>query len=293
MPVLVTGAEAGLGREAVRALARAGGELRAWLDPDALDDPEGDAARLRAAGVKAAIGTIDDEGRLEQALTRVHTVVHCWGGPIVAPDQELDGLAGVLSAALGAGCRRFVWPSHLGADDPGGDAYLSACAEGEDLLAGAGLESIVIRRALTYGPGDALTRQLAGPAGDGVRPTPATRRCWPRTSRPRSRAPTPWTAPPTRTDLALVLELAGPQVVTAADLVGRPAPGPSRPIHPAAADGGGGALRPRPGAGPADPRAGRAPPWPPASHASRRGDMTPTVSPPDAARPPAGRRVTR
>jgi len=219
VPVLVTGAEAGLGREAVRALARAGGELRAWLDPDAVDDPEGDAARLRAAGVKAAIGTIDDEGRLEQALTRVHTVVHCWGGPIAAPDEELDGLAGVLSAALGAGCRRFVWPSHLGADRPDGDAYLSACAEGEDLLAGAGLESIVIRRALTYGPGDALTRRLAGPAGDALRPGA---RHAPLLAADLAAAVARADAldrSATRTDLSLVLELAGPQVVTAADLV--------------------------------------------------------------------------
>jgi len=208
VPVLVTGAETGLGREAVRALARAGGELRLWLDEDALDDPEGEAQRLRRDGRKAAIGTIDDEGRLEQALTRVHTVVHCWGGPLVAPDEELDGVAGVLSAALGAGCRRFVWASHLGAGDPGDDPYLRACAEAEDLLAGADLETVVFRRALTYGPGDELTLRLAGPAGDALRQDARHAPLLAADLATAMRRADDLDRAATRTDLSLVLELA-------------------------------------------------------------------------------------
>jgi uncharacterized protein YbjT (DUF2867 family) len=165
MPVLVTGAETGLGRATVRALAGAGGEVRAYLDAEVAGDEE--AAELRRWGCKTALGTIDDEGRLELALEQVHTVVHCWGGPLTGPGAELDGVAGALSAALGAGCRRFVWASHLGADDPAGVAYLAACAEAEALLADATLESIVLRRSLTYGEDDELTRRLAGSA---VRP---------------------------------------------------------------------------------------------------------------------------
>jgi NADH dehydrogenase len=229
MPVLVTGAETGLGMAAVRALRRGGGEVRAYLDAEVAGDEQ--AENLRRAGVKTALGEIDDEGRLEQACEQVHTVVHCWGGPLTGPDQELDGVAGVLSAALGAGVRRFVWPSHLGADAPDGVAYLEACAEAEGLLADATLETFVLRRSLTYGPGDELTRRLAGGGGTEVR---ADARHAPlaladlaaaiaqadRLERGR-----------VRRDLSVVLELAGPETVEFAALV-------------AALGGGGGAALP-------------------------------------------------
>jgi len=167
VPALVTGGETALGRVTALALARGGGEVRVFLD----DGIAGaDAEAVRRAGCKVSIGEIDDEGRLELALEQVHTVVHCWGGPLTAPDDEVDGAAGVLSAALGAGCRRFVWASHLGADDAAGATYLTACLEVEALIADAPLDSIVFRRGFTYGPGDALTDRLRAGACEGVRP---------------------------------------------------------------------------------------------------------------------------
>jgi uncharacterized protein YbjT (DUF2867 family) len=216
MPVLVTGAETGLGRSAVRALRRAGGELRVFLDATVAGEDE--AADFRTLGCKVAFGEIDDEGRLELALTRVHTVVHCWGGPLTPPDEELDGIAGVLSAALGAGCRRFVWASHLGAGEPGGVGYLEACAQAEALLADATLETVVLRRALTYGADDELTRRIAGGGAAQVRPDarhaplalPDLATAIAGADRLDRTA--------TRDDLSLVLELAGPQTLPFADI---------------------------------------------------------------------------
>lgn len=229
MPVLVTGVETGLGRATVRALRRAGGEVRAYLDAEVAGDD--DAEDLRRAGVKTALGEIDDEGRLEQACEQVHTVVHCWGGPLTDPDEELDGVAGVLSAALGAGVRRFVWPSHLGADAPDGIAYLEACADAEGLLAEATLETFVLRRSLTYGPGDELTARL-GAARDvrgDARHAPLAlgdlARALAQADRlERGRV---------RRDLSVTLELAGPETVTFADLVAALGNGPAGPPLPA------------------------------------------------------------
>lgn len=158
MPVLVTGTEHASGMAAVRALLRAGGEVRTYLDPTRV--PPGTLERLRASGCKAARGTLDDEGFLEQALEQVHTVVHAAADPMEAPDEVLDDLASVLSAALGAGCRRLVLVSHEGADDPRGNPWLEACAEAEQLLVDAPVDTVVIRRTLTYGPDDALTAAL-------------------------------------------------------------------------------------------------------------------------------------
>lgn len=160
VPVLVTGAETSEGRASARRLLRAGGEVRVFVDYRA----EEAAETLRAAGCKVARGALDDEGHLETALEQVHSVVHLGGGPMADPDDVVDDAATVLSAAIGAGCRRFIWASHLGAERPQGNAYLEACAETEALLADAPLEAVVIRRALTYGPGDPLTAALAAGA---------------------------------------------------------------------------------------------------------------------------------
>lgn len=168
MPVLVTGPEHATGMAAVRALLRAGGELRAYLDPTRV--PGGTIERLRASGCKVARGTLDDEGFLEQALEQVHTVVHAAADPMEDPDAVLDEVASVLSAALGAGCRRLVLVSHVGAEDPRGNPWLEACGEAEEMLVDAPLDTVVIRRTLTYGPDDALTAALidgvAGAAPD-------------------------------------------------------------------------------------------------------------------------------
>lgn len=160
MPVLITGAETTEGRATVRRLLRQAGEVRVFVDPGAVDAAEA----LRASGCKVARGTLDDEGHLETAAEQVHTVIHLGGGPVTAPDQVVDDAATVLSAAIGAGCKRLVWASHVGAGAPGGNAYLQACAEVESMFADAPLETVLIRRALTYGPGDPITTAMANGA---------------------------------------------------------------------------------------------------------------------------------
>lgn len=225
MPVLVTSAETGTGRAVVRLLLRTGGEVRAYLEPGDGQEPLVDA--YRRYGVKVARGALADEGWLEAAMEQAHTVVHTGGGPLDEPDVVVDEVASVTSAALGAGCRRVVWASYLQADDPGTDAYLTACSEAEALLAEAPLESVVIRRALTYGPHDRLTRVLATGAAD---PRPDARH-----------------APLFVGDLAaalvaadadrgptgarhVVVELAGPEVVELSRLVTELAPSAESPV---------------------------------------------------------------
>jgi uncharacterized protein YbjT (DUF2867 family) len=156
--VLITGAETAEGRAAARRFLRSGGEVRVFVDPQTPDDV---VEQLRSLRCKIALGTLDDEGHLETAAEQVHTVVHLAGGPMTDPAAVVDDAATVLSAAIGAGCRRIVWASHVGAGDPRGNHYLEACAETEAMLAEAPLETVVVRRALTYGPDDALTAALA------------------------------------------------------------------------------------------------------------------------------------
>ena len=160
MPVLVTAAQTSVGRAVIRRLRGTGSQVRAFVD---YRDAEA-AEALRVAGCMVARGTLDDEGHLETALEQVHTVMHLGGDPMTPPETVVDDAATVVSATLGAGCRRVIWPSFVGVEAPQGNAYLEACVEVEGLLADAPLESIVIRRALTYGPRDPLTEALAAGA---------------------------------------------------------------------------------------------------------------------------------
>ena len=157
MPVLITGAETTEGRATARRFLRSGGQIRAFVD---VADAEA-AEALRAAGCVVARGSLDDEGHLETAAEQVHTIVHLGRGPMTDPDAVLDDAATVLSAAIGAGCARMIFASHVGAGDPRGNAFLEACAEVESMLGEAPLETVIVRRSLTYGPGDPLTEALA------------------------------------------------------------------------------------------------------------------------------------
>lgn len=221
MPVLVTGAEFAEGRAVARALLAGGGEVRVFADPLRVDiDP------LRALGAKVARGQLDDEGLLEMACEQVHTVVHCAAAPLEAPAEVLDGLASVLSAAIGAGCRRLILVSWIGG---AGTAWGTAMRAAEELLVDAPLETVVLRRALTYGPEDPLTEAL------GAAMVPGTARHAPLLLDDLAAAVA--TADSLRRgpgagDAHLLLELAGPDVVTLDELAAALAPGRARPLPP-------------------------------------------------------------
>ena len=162
MPVLLTGGEGPVGRAAAARLRAAGGEVRAFVDLERVPRP--DPEPLRRLGCKVALGALDDEGHLESAMEQVHTVLHLAGSLVDDPDDLVERAATVVSAAIGAGVRRLVALSWLGADRPDGAAHLEACAEVEGLVAAAPLEGVVVRRGLTYGLDEPLVEALAAQA---------------------------------------------------------------------------------------------------------------------------------
>lgn len=165
MPVLVTAAHRPLERHLVARLLDEGGEVRAYAD--------GDASLLRAAGAFVAVGTVDDEGRLEAALADVHTLVHVGGGLRTADPRRLVRDAEVVvTAATNASVRRIIALSLPGASESAGDPLRAAKGTVERLLADAPVPTIVIRSSLVDTP--ALRDLLAtGGFDDEVLATPA------------------------------------------------------------------------------------------------------------------------
>ena len=138
MPVFVTAADTALGRLVAQGLLREGGEVRVQVT--------GDGADLRAGGALVATGDLDDVGRMDAAMTDVHTVVH----PVLAclapsTDRlEADATA-VAAAASGAGVKRLIVLSVPGADPGAVDGLRAACGRIEQAVADLDLPTIVVR----------------------------------------------------------------------------------------------------------------------------------------------------
>jgi nucleoside-diphosphate-sugar epimerase len=129
----------------VRALTRRSMRKRravSWID-GSLDDPEALAELVR--GTDAVIhmaGVIS--GRTAVDFDRVN----------------VDGTAGLLSAARAAGARRFVHVSSLAAREPDISLYGASKAKSEELVRNSGLDYAIVRPPAVYGPGDKETLEL-------------------------------------------------------------------------------------------------------------------------------------
>jgi nucleoside-diphosphate-sugar epimerase len=169
--VAVTGATGFIGRALCRRLAAAGWAVRAIT---------------RAAGREAgavAVGDLGPDTDWRAAVAGVDCVVHCAGRAHVLAEADPDPLAayrrvnvrateGLARQAAAAGVRRFVYLSSIGVhgvtttgrgpfrhDDPPAPAepYAVSKLEAERALqaiaAGTGLELVIVRPPLVYGPG--------------------------------------------------------------------------------------------------------------------------------------------
>lgn len=110
MPVIVVGADTPIGEAVVEALAPAAAEIRAFISD------EGRVERLKAQGVKVALGDLSDSSHVEAAA------LHCFCAVLVI-EAALDGreLAfasdaptvweGWVEAIRTAGVHRTIWVS--------------------------------------------------------------------------------------------------------------------------------------------------------------------------------------
>jgi hypothetical protein len=155
MPVLVHAAHRAPARALARRLLEDGGQIRATAT-------EG-VSLLRSEGIFTAACDPDDEGTLEAALTRVHTLVVMLGGlGHASVDRVLrEGLA-AARAAEGAGIQRAVLVTLAGAGASAGDQLRRAHGEVAAAFADLPLPTIEVRTGLVDTPATADLLLAAG-----------------------------------------------------------------------------------------------------------------------------------
>ena len=149
MPVIVIGADTAVGEAAVRMIAPAAAEVRAFISD------EERASTLKAQGVKVAIGDVSDFSHIEAAA------LNCFCAVLVA-EAAIDGRersfaadgpgvwAGWATAIRNAGLHRAIWVSGQGP----GIRFPEPVPETVTVPVDAGIEAAAQRVADLEGMGD-------------------------------------------------------------------------------------------------------------------------------------------
>jgi uncharacterized protein YbjT (DUF2867 family) len=154
--VLVTGGTGFVGPHVVRALVAAGHEVRA------LEHRRGGAG----SGAQETVqGDMADPASLARAVAGMDAVVHLvailTGKPEDFERVMAQGTRELVAAATGAGVKRFVLMSALGASEETKDLvpYYGAKWSMEQTVRGSGLEHVIFRPSFVFGPdGGALAQ---------------------------------------------------------------------------------------------------------------------------------------
>ena len=151
MPVLVHAAHRHVARSLALRLVVEGGQVRSTARDG--------VAALRAQGVFTAACDPDDEGRLEAALTQVHTLAVLLGG-LGSPDVDAVRREGEAAAraAAGAEVQRVVLVTIAGADPGAADPLRRAHGDVAQAFAELPVPTVEVRTGLVETPatGDLL-----------------------------------------------------------------------------------------------------------------------------------------
>jgi uncharacterized protein YbjT (DUF2867 family) len=159
--ILVTGGTGFIGQLVVRQLKLADQSIRLLLRPSRHSPkiPYGYA-------IDAAISSLSDERSLRAAMKGVDTVIHLVGSERLSSRADFSnvdvlGTQTLVRAASEAGIRRFIYLSHLGADQSSAYPVLRAKGLAEVAISRSTMNFTILQSAVAYGPGDQFTTSLA------------------------------------------------------------------------------------------------------------------------------------
>ena len=147
--VALTGATGFVGKMTLDRLIDAGWQVRALTRRN----------QPKRSGVTWVHGSLDNLSSLSELCLGADAVLHV-AGVVNVPDAagfeagNVTGTANILSAAKGAGIRRFVHVSSLAAKHPELSMYGASKARGERLVGTSMLDWTIVRPPGVYGPGD-------------------------------------------------------------------------------------------------------------------------------------------
>jgi len=157
--ISVTGATGFIGRHLVNRLLTADHEVVALVHTNS---GEGTAGK----GVTRAAGSVEDVPSLEAAFGGVTTVYHLVGliaesGTATFEQTVVRGTENVVAASQAMGVSRIVYLSAMGAAADAPSQYHRTKHRAEQAILSSGLEYVILRSSVVYGPGDRFMSQLA------------------------------------------------------------------------------------------------------------------------------------
>ena len=156
MKVLLTGGTGFIGRVVVSELVRRGHEVLVVARNVDVAMP---------AGARHIPGDISEASSLHGPFVDVDAVVHLVGiirevGTATFQRVHVDGTQNVVDAMEQADVRRIVYVSAIGASPDGVSRYQTTKFEAEEIIRRSGLDYVILRPSLVFGPGDEFTASL-------------------------------------------------------------------------------------------------------------------------------------
>src|SRR5512138_2909777 len=160
MRIAITGGTGFIGRHLARDLISHGHEV--------ILIARGQYTRNSQSVEGAALFTIDvnDTENLARAFEGCDAVVHCAGTSVEDSQQtfhrlHVEGTRSAVTAAEGAGVKKFVLVSYLNVRPNVKSAYHTTKWQGEEIVRASKLNFTILKVGLVYGPGDHLLNNLS------------------------------------------------------------------------------------------------------------------------------------
>jgi len=161
--ILITGASGFVGSNITRRLVSAGKQVRALIrNPERMELE----SRLDGLTIEISKGDITQPETLSHAFDRVDTVIHTAAIAIEKGTSNYEevnflGAVNIVEAAKGAGVKRFINISQLGADAKLPYRFLASKGKAQDYVAASGLDWTAFRPSAIWGPNDEFANSFA------------------------------------------------------------------------------------------------------------------------------------